>query len=75
MDNFYIFDLIHCTTSRKHWKTYGGALKNARGCQIVSNLSGISWILRHPEWIKERLLSKDPHTIDSNRFQAIAIPS
>jgi hypothetical protein len=36
--------------SKKSWKTYKGALKNASPDDMIVTLDGFAWMLKHPEY-------------------------
>lgn len=52
---FKLFNLVTYKESKKTWKTYEGAAKNAQAFDIISTPEGIEWMQKHPEWAKERV--------------------
>ena len=48
-ETFYLFNVHTLEKSKKSWKTYKGALTNAKEYDIVSTQAGIDWIINHPE--------------------------
>lgn len=53
---YFLFNLKTLKRSKKSWKRYESAGKNAGEFDIVlEDEETINWILKHPEWVKERL--------------------
>lgn len=49
-ERLWLVDVKTLKLSKKSWKTYKGALKNASPTDIITTLSGYEWMLRHPEY-------------------------
>ena len=52
---FFLFNLKTSVVSKKAWKTYRGAVRNASDVDVVTTLDGIDWCKRHPAWAEESL--------------------
>jgi len=57
-NEIFLFNLKTNSVSKKSWKTYNGALKNAKEYEIPMTEDGIDWCQRHPEWAVKRLGDK-----------------
>lgn len=49
-ERLWLVDVLTLKLSKKSWKTYNGALKNASPTDMVVTLNGYAWMLRHPEY-------------------------
>lgn len=49
LERLWLVDVKTLKLSKKSWKTYNGALKNATPTDMVVTLNGYAWMLRHPE--------------------------
>lgn len=52
---WYLFNLETKRLSKKSWKTYKGAERNAGRVDMITSLEGVDWFLRHPEWCQQRI--------------------
>jgi hypothetical protein len=49
LERLWLVDVKTLKLSKKSWKTYKGALRNAKETDMVVTLDGFAWMLRHPE--------------------------
>lgn len=61
------FNLATGTASKKHWKTYNGAMRcrDRKPSEIVTTACGVDWCKRHPEWCAERLAKNDLKSVSA----------
>lgn len=53
-ERLFLVDIETLKRSKKSWKTYKGALKNASPTDIIVTSDGYAWMLRHREYYKYR---------------------
>lgn len=52
---YFLINLETFQRSKKTWKTYKGASRNASNKDIIATNEGFAWLKNSPNWAKSRL--------------------